>query len=259
MPTVTVAGCRLNYRWDGPEGAPVLLMSNSLGTSLAMWDDQIEALAERFRVLRYDSRGHGASEAPTGDYTIERLGRDALGLLDGLGVPSARMVGLSMGGMVGMWLAIHAPDRIERLALCNTSAHMPPPESWQGRIDLVRKSGMAAVADAVVERWFTPGFRSADPAAAERIRTMLLTNSAEGYAGCCAAIRDMDQRASVSSIRAPTLVIGGTEDPATPPAHAEFLAAAILGARLTMLQAAHLSNVERPVEFTAALIGFLEG
>lgn len=258
MYMTTDDGVRIAYRVDGPEAAPVLLLSNSLGTTMEMWAPQVRRLAEQYRVVRYDSRGHGGSDVPAGDYAMSRLGLDALALLDHLKVQRARFCGLSKGGMVGMWLATHAPARIERLALCNTAAYMGPPASWQQRIDSVRADGMTAVVDAVVDRWFTPAFRQSSPEHVAQIQAMLMAASPVGYTGCCAAIRDMDQRDAIRAIHAPTLVIGGTADPATPPEKAQEIAQAIADSHLVMLEAAHLSNIEQPGRFTAALIDFME-
>jgi len=257
MPLVVANGARLFYRLDGPPEAPVLLLSNSLGTQLEMWDSQLPDFAARFRVLRYDSRGHGRSEVLPGPYRITDLGRDALALLDALGVGGVRFCGLSMGGMVGMWLGTHAPERIERLVLCNTSAQIGTPELWNSRIELVRRGSMEAVSPAVLERWFTSDFRSRAPQAVEKVRRMLLTTSPEGYAACCAALRDMDQRDAIASIRAPTLVIAGAHDPATPPTDARAIAGRIPGATLMELEAAHLSNIEAADQFTATVLEFL--
>ena len=234
-----------------------MVLSNSLGTNLGMWDGQMPALVERFRVLRYDSRGHGQSAAPPGPYRIEELGRDLIALLDALDIPRVRFCGLSKGGMVGMWLASNAPERVERLVLCNTSAHLPGRELWNARIEDVRATGMAAVAPQVLERWFTAGFRARASEAVEKVRQMLLTTPAEGYAACCAAIRDMDQRETIASIRAPTLVVVGSRDPATPPEHGRAIADRIRGARVIELPAAHLSNVEAAEAFNEAVLGFL--
>lgn len=250
-------GCRIRYRLDGPSDAPVLMLSNSLGTPLEMWEPQVKGFAERFRVLRYDSRGHGASDAPPGPYTIERLGRDALALLDALGFSRASFCGLSMGGMVGMWLGVHAPERIDRLVLSNTAAIQGSAELWNGRISAVRAGGMAAVADATIERWFTPAFRAAQRETIEAIRAMILSTPPEGYASCCAAIREMDQRSSLPRIGAPTLVVVGSSDSGTTPAQGEAIASAIPGAQLLTLDAAHLSNVEQAATFTDAVLRFL--
>ena len=248
--------CRIVWRTDGDASNPPLLLANSLGTNLGMWDQQVPAWADTHYVIRFDMRGHGNSDvAPTG-YGIDRLGNDALELLDHLQIDSCDFVGLSLGGMIGQWLGANAPERLGRLVLANTSAYMGPPESWDTRIEAVRSDGMAAIAGAVVERWFTPEFRqaSAEPNA---ILQMLLATDPEGYCGACAAIRDMDQRTSVGGISIPTLVIGGTHDPATPPEQAEFLARTIPAAALEMLPAAHLSNIECPEPFSQLVLDFL--
>ena len=250
-------GIKLHVHVAGRDDAPALLLSNSLGTRLEMWDAQAPALTDKFRLIRYDSRGHGRSAVPDHGYTIERLGEDALQVLDALDVQSARFCGLSMGGMVGLWLASHAPDRVQRLVLANTAAQLGPIEMWDARIESVRTGGMAEIAKGVIERWFTPTFRASAPSAVMTIYDALLATSAVGYAGCCSAIRDMDQRARLGSIRAPTLVIGGVHDPATPIAKSREIADAIPGARLVVLDAAHLSNIERRDEFTAAMSDFL--
>jgi 3-oxoadipate enol-lactonase len=250
-------GCQIRYRLDGPPDGPVLLLSNSLGTSLDMWSPQIQAFAESFHVLRYDSRGHGASDAPPGPYTMERLGRDALALLDALGVSRASVCGVSLGGMVGMWLGAHAPERIARLVLSNTAAIQGSPQLWNDRIGAVRAGGMAAIVDATLERWFTPAFRLAQPDTIASIRAMVLATPPEGYANCCAAIRDMDQRSSLPGISAPTLVVVGARDSGTTPAQGEAIAAAIPGAQLHTLDAAHLSNIEQAQPFNARVLRFL--
>jgi 3-oxoadipate enol-lactonase len=249
--------CRIAYRFDGPQDAPVLLLSNSLGTDMAMWEPQMAAWTRAFRVLRYDQRGHGASDAPAGGYSIDRLGRDVIELLDALTIETVDFCGLSLGGMIGQWLGIREPRRLRRLVLANTSSFMGPPSAWDARIDLVRQEGMAPLAQASVERWFTAAFAAAQPQAIIPIATMLQSTDSQGYAGCCAAIRDMDMRRTATLIAAPTLVIGGSDDPATPPPHSEALAKAIVGATLIMLPAAHLANVECPEAFGAAVTGHL--
>jgi 3-oxoadipate enol-lactonase len=246
---------RLNHRFDGPEDAPVLVLSNSLGTGLAMWDGMLSALAERFRVLRYDQRGHGATPAVAGPYAIEDLGRDVLGLLDELGLERVSFAGCSLGGMTGMWLAIEAPERIDRLGLINTSAHMPPRETWTERAAIVRERGIEAVVDAALERWFSP---AAPPASVAATRALLLATDAEGYAGCCEAIAEHDLRAELGAIRAPALIVAATHDPATPPDHAEALAAGIGGSRLVVLDGLrHLACVERPGDVSRELLAHL--
>ncbi len=256
---VTLAdGCRLHWRLDGPQGAPVLLLSNSLGTNMDMWAPQMTALTRHFQVLRYDSRGHGLSDAPAGPYSIDLLGRDAVGLLDVLGIDKVRFAGLSKGGMVGQWLGANAPERLSHLVLCNTAAEMAPPEPWNARIALVKAQGMGAIVNGVVERWFTEGFRTGNPDAIAPITAMLHATPVEGYTACCAAVRDMDQRASLLRIPVPTLVIGGRHDPATPIGKSHELARLIPGAKLVELEAAHLSNIEQAEAFTAALLSFLK-
>ena len=257
MPEAKINGINIHYEVNGLEQAPTVMLSNSLGTTLDMWWPQIDVLGAQYRVVRYDSRGHGRSEAPEADYTMEQLGRDALGLLDHLAIDRATVCGVSKGGMVGMWLAAQAPERIEKLILANTSAYLGQPETWQQRIALVKNEGMVALAPAVLERWFTPAFRERCPDDIQRIEKALLATAAAGYAGCSAAIRDMDLRPLLASIEAPTLVIGGLSDPATTPEHTQYLADSIRGAQLVNLDAAHISNIERADEFNRALLKFL--
>lgn len=254
---VTGDGCRLAYRFNGPETAPVLLLSNSLGTDLSMWEPQIEAWTERFRVLRYDQRGHGGSDTPVGAYSLDRLGRDVIELLDALDLDVVHFCGLSLGGMVGQWLGVRAPNRLRRLVLANTSAFMGPASGWDARIALVHDQGLGPLAQASVERWFTPEFVVEEAEAVASIVSTFEQTSAVGYAGCCAAIRDMDLRPVSGLITTPTLVIGGLRDPSTPAPHSQDLAAAIPHARLEMLEAAHLSNVEQPTHFADLVISHL--
>ena len=236
----------VHHEIAGPDDAPVLVLSNSLGSTIAMWDPQVPALAERLRVVRYDHRGHGGSPVPPGPYELADLGADALALLDRLGVARAHWCGLSLGGMVGMWLAINAPERIDRLVLCCTSAKLGPPSMWAERAATVRAEGVDAIADAGIGRWLTPGFIERDPATAADVRAMLAATPAEGYAACCAAIEHMDLVPQLGTIRAPTLVIAGAQDPATPPEHGERIAAGVPGARLELVDAAHLATIEQP-------------
>lgn len=257
--TTTGDGCRIAYRFDGPADAPLLLLSNSLGTDMDMWAPQMAGFAESYRVLRYDSRGHGGSASPAGAYAMDRLGRDVVELLDALGIGQVDFCGLSKGGMVGQWLAVHAPDRLRRLVLANTAAYMGPPENWQARIDGVRANGMAPLAEASIARWFTPSFVASNPEAIAPIRAMLLACDPPGYAGCCAAIRDMDQRPTAHLNQTPTLVIAGSEDPSTSIAEAAFLADSARDGRLITLAAAHLSNVEQPDAFSQTVEEFLAG
>jgi 3-oxoadipate enol-lactonase len=257
VPFADLADARLHYRFDGPEDAPVVLLSNSLGTELEMWNPQMPALSARYRVLRYDSRGHGRSSVTPGPYTIDQLARDALALIDALRIERVRFCGLSMGGAVGQWLGVHAPERVAMLVLANTAARIGTHEGWSARIESVRKGGMAAIADAVLERWFTPAFRAGSPAAFEDLQAMLLRSPPDGYVASCDAVRDMDQRDAVAAIDVPTLVITGTHDVATPAADGRFLAGQIRGARYVELPSAHISNVESAPAFSQALTAFL--
>lgn len=251
-------GCSIAFDFQPVTGKPVLLLSPSLGTTMALFEPQVEALAGRYSLLRYDARGHGQSQAPIGAYSMDRLGRDAVALLDHLGVERAHYAGVSLGGMVGQWLGCRAPERLLRLVLANTSAFMGPPDGWAARIAAVSEQGATAIADAVIERWFSPEFRAMHPARVDHARAMLVRTDPLGYAGCCAAIRDMDLRPTAALIAVPTLVIAGARDPATPLDHARFLAGHIRGARLVELDAAHLANLEQPYAFNRALAEFLE-
>ena len=254
--TDTVA---LHHKLEGPEDAPVLVLANSLGMTLAMWDAQVPALSEGFRLLRYDHRGHGGSPVPGGPYSIEDLGRDALAMLDGLGIERFSFGGLSIGGMVGMWLASEVPERVSRLALLCTSALLGPKEMWDERISVSSKDGVGALETAMLERWFTPEFRAARPETVERAGRDLRETSAEGYAGCCAAIRDMDLRSRLGKIQAPTLVISGSEDPATPPEHGELIHDGIAGSEFLVVErAAHLANIEQPDTINRAILEHLD-
>jgi 3-oxoadipate enol-lactonase len=259
MPKISANETELHYEIDGPEDAPVVLMSNSLGTALEMWDPQMPTLRDRFRVLRYDSRGHGRSAAPSGDYTIELLADDAIGLLDGLGVERAHFVGLSKGGMVGQVLGARNGDRLISLTLCSTASYMAPKDLWQERIRTARERGMAAMVDQVVERWFTPDFRASGGPAVERVREMILATPAEGYAACCAAIRDMDLRETIGGIEVPTMIVAGAQDPATPPERAEEIHGRVKGSTLELIDdAAHLLNIEQTVTFNHLLVEFIQ-
>jgi 3-oxoadipate enol-lactonase/4-carboxymuconolactone decarboxylase len=258
MPFAVSEGCRIYYRLEGTPGRPPLVLAHSLGTDHGMWNPQMPALLRRFRVLRVDLRGHGASDAPDGDYTIPQLGRDVLAVADAVGLARFAYCGLSLGGMIGQWLGAHAGDRIERLVLANTSPRMADPGLFEIRRATVLANGMSAIEDPVMQRFFSARLLSSGSAAVESIRTALLATNPVGYAGCCAAIRDMDQRPVLASIQVPVLVIAGEQDLSTPWAwHGDVLAGGIPGARAVRLAAAHLSNVERPSAFTAALFDFL--
>jgi 3-oxoadipate enol-lactonase len=235
------------YRVDGPDDAPPLLMINSLGADLRMWDPQVPALARRHRMIRYDARGHGHSPVPEGRYSLADLGRDALALLDRLGIASADICGLSLGGMTAMWLAAHAPDRVRRLILCCTSARLGPPESWAERAATVRAHGTEAIADAAVARWVTPAWAAEHPGTTAELRAMIAATPAAGYAGTCAAIEEMDLRPDLARIGAPTTVLAGADDPSTPPEHGAAIVAGIRGAHMYILDdAAHLATYQHP-------------
>ena len=257
MPMIQADGCQLNVQVEGPERAPVLMLCNSLGTDLHMWDDQVKAITERFRLVRYDRRGHGKSGAPKGPYNMEMLGRDALAVMDGAGVQKVNWCGLSMGGMVGMWLGANAPQRIDRLVLSNTSSYMADKQIWNDRIKTVRAGGLAAIVDGTMERWFTKDFRERAPQAIARMKEMMLKTPLEGYIGCGEAVRDMDHREIIRKIAAPTLIIAGRHDPATTVEAGEFLRDRIPGAKLAVLEAAHIANVEQPQAYTDTLLTFL--
>ncbi|MCO7221232.1 3-oxoadipate enol-lactonase [Klenkia sp. PcliD-1-E] len=245
---------------EGPEDAPVVLLSNSLGTTLEMWDPQVPALAERFRVVRYDTRGHGRSPSPAGDSTVDDLVDDVLALLDRLHVARAHVVGLSIGGMTGLRLAAREPERVDRLAVLCTSAHPGNPGAWTERAATARREGTASLADAVVGRWFTPGWAAEHPDVVARMRQGIVDCDDEGYASCCAAVGALDLRDQLGSITAPTLVVSGADDPALPPEHQEAIAAGIRGAALlTLSPAAHIANVEQAEHVTAALLAHLGG
>jgi 3-oxoadipate enol-lactonase len=247
----------VSYDVSGPDAGAPLVLSNSLGSTWAMWDAQVPRLAERLRVVRYDHRGHGASPVPPGPYSLDELGADALALLNRLGLARVHWCGLSLGGMVGMWLAVNAPERIDRLVLCCTSASLGPPQMWADRAATVRAEGVEAIADAGIGRWLTEGFIARETEKTAAVRAMLVATPDEGYAGCCAAIEHMDLIPELGAIRAPTLVIAGRQDPATPPEHGERIAAGIPGARLELVDAAHLATVEQPEAMTDLIAGHL--
>ena len=250
----------LNYSLEGPEGAPVIAFSGSLGTDLTFWQPQSGRLREHFRTLRYEIRGHGSSDVPPGPYSMSDLGSDLVALLDRLEIERVLLCGLSIGGMISMWVAAHAPDRVERVVLCCTSARLGPPEGWHERAATVRAEGVGAITDAVLGRWFTPGFSESEHGkpVVERMRGILASTPREGYAGCCEAIAEMDLRGDLPSITAPTLVLAGEHDPSTPPEHGRQIAELIPGARFEVVSpAAHLATIERPDLTTAMILRFL--
>ena len=257
MAEMRIAGEAFNVQVDGPERAPAIMLSNSLGTNLHMWDGQIGVLTKHFKVIRYDSRGHGKSPVSGGAYSIAGLGRDAVAIMDAMQLDRVHWLGLSMGGMVGQWLLTNARERIGRAILANTAANMSPPDIWNTRIRTVLSQGMGAIIPAVMDRWFTLEFQARAPTEMAKVVAMLRSTPAHGYAGCCGAIRDMDQRESIRGISNPVLVIVGQRDPATTPEAGAYLASAIRDAKLVTLDAAHLSNIEAEAAFNKAIAAFL--
>ena len=248
----------LNYRVDGSPGAPVLVLSHALGLSLAMWDPQLAPLSRAFRVVRYDHRGHGGSPVPPGRYRIEDLGRDLLRLLDRLELQRVAFCGLSLGGMVGLWLAANAPERVDGLVLCSAAARMPRPNDYAERAKLVRAQGMEAIADRVIGRWFTPAFLARRPDVVTGIKALLLATPPQGYAATCEALAAMDLRDELPRITAPTVVIAAAEDQATPPEQSQEIAHGIPGAKLVIIpDAAHIANVEQPEAVTNQILDHL--
>ena len=256
MPLLTLAKTTCYYRLDGRDDRPVLMLAHSLGQDHGMWDAQASDLSPHFRVLRYDIRGHGASASTPGDYSIDELGNDALGLADALGIDQFAFCGVSLGGMIGLWLAAHAPARLTAAVLANTSAR-PGAERMETRRKAVLAGGMQAVAGAVMGRFFSPRMIAENPPAVAAARRTLLATDPTGYAGCCGAIRDLDLTTVLERIRLPVLVISGELDASLPwSGHGEVLARAIPGARVVHLPTAHLSNLEAPRSFTATLLDF---
>ena len=257
MPTIQSNGCPIHVEVEGPEKAPVLMLSNSLGTTLHMWDAQVAPFTQHFRLVRYDRRGHGKSGVPQGPYSMEMLGRDVLAVLDALKIEKTNWCGLSMGGMVGMWLGANAPQRVEKLVLSNTSAYFADKEIWNGRIKTIRDKGLTAIAPGTMERWFTQDFRDHEPKKIAWVSEMFLATDPNGYIANGEAVRDMDHREIIRSITAPTLVIAGRHDPATTVEAGEFIRSRIPRASLTVLDAAHLANVEQPHDYADRVLGFL--
>ncbi|MDH5823652.1 3-oxoadipate enol-lactonase [Luteimonas sp. RD2P54] len=255
---VTGDGVRIAYRLDGAPDRPVLILANSIGTTLEMWDLQVPALSKHFRVLRYDMRGHGGSGVPPGAYSIDRLGHDVLELMDALAIERAHLLGLSLGGFVGQWLGVHAPERIDRLILSNTAAYLGPPRRWDEAIAALREApDMAATAESFLANWFPPQMLAENGPRVRQFRGMLLATERQGLAGAWAAVRDADLRRSIALIERPTLVIAGAHDTVTLPEHGEFIAAAVPGATLEILDAVHLPNIERPDAYLRLVLDFL--
>ena len=257
---INANGTDINYELTGPKGAPVVMLSHSLACSLVMWQPQMAVLESAFRVLRFDTRGHGGSDAPPGDYSLEQLAADAIGLLDALKIETVHFVGLSMGGMIGQCLALDYPDRLKSLALCDTAAIMPAETQpiWQQRIDAAGETGMAGQVDETLERWFRPEFLQLNPPEVDMIRRQILATPPAGYIGCCEAIRRLNYLERLAAIGLPTLIMVGEEDPGTPVAASEAMHARISGSKLVILpEARHLSNIEQAEAFSAALMDFL--
>lgn len=259
MPFAKLGNSRLFYRLEGNEPKPVLVLSHSIGTDHAMWDPQMPDLLPYFRVLRYDTRGHGASDAPSGEYSVAQLGLDVLALLDSLGISRFYFCGLSLGGAIGQWLAAHAPDRLTKLILANTSPQFGLRPNWETRIATVEKHGMAGIVEMAMQRFFSANFLQRSNPYADTIKSVFLGTDPEGYIGCCAALRDTNHIDLLREIQVPTLIIVGDQDVSTPwSGHGEILAREIAGSKVVRLPAAHLSNIERPRSFTAALMEFLQ-
>ncbi|MGB7283163.1 MAG: 3-oxoadipate enol-lactonase [Candidatus Acidiferrum sp.] len=257
MPFAELEDIRIHYDLAGPANAPVLVLSHSLGENYSMWDPQVPEFQKQFQVLRYDTRGHGQSSVTPGPYTIEQLARDVLALLDKLKFSTVHFCGLSMGGQIGMWLALNAPARLRKLVLCNTAAKIGTPEIWNARVEAVRKGGMKSISAAVMDRWFSADYRANFSENVGKTRLKFEDSDPQGYTANCAALRDFDALEAIGAIRVPTLVVTGTHDAATTPADGRYLADHIPGARYLQLNAAHLSNIEASPRFNAEVRAFL--
>lgn len=258
MPLVALKDTSIYYERSGLPGGPALLLSNSLGTTMDMWEPQLEAFRQRYTLIRYDMRGHGRSSVPTGPYTIEQLGGDVMALIEALDLSSVAYCGLSIGGLIGQWLAVNAPEHFRAFIFANTAAKIGNAEGWSQRIATVEQGGLAAIAEGGLQRWFTPAFRERASRTAERMRTMLASCNPSGYVSACAALRDTDLRGSIRAIDAPVCILAGRHDPVTTIEDARFMQQQIAGSYVVKLPASHISNVEAPEEFTTAVLGFLE-
>jgi 3-oxoadipate enol-lactonase len=257
MPALSTREISIHYQFDRTADRPVLLLSNSLGTDLSMWEPQLSSFARHFSLLRYDTRGHGQSSVTPGPYTIEQLGHDVLALIDALELDRVHFCGLSMGGMIGQWLGAHAPERLHSLVLADTAAQSGNADFWNGRINTALQGGMDAVIPDILGGWFTESFAASHPKEIAGITALLRATRPEGFAACCAAIRDMDQQATAASIRVRTLVACGKHDVATPPSASRFLLDHIPGAEELVLDAGHISNIEDADAFTRGVLAFL--
>ena len=256
MPQVKVNGASLRYEWDGPADAPVILFCNSLGTNLAMWDPQLAVFSRDFRVLRYDSRGHGQSEVTPGPYTMEVLGRDVLGLLDALHLRRVLFCGLSLGGVIAQWMGVNARERVNAIVISNSASKIGNDDFWNKRIAKLRADGIAPVATAQLARWFTEKYVAAQPQVIEKLKQMFVATPVDGYIATCEALRDCDLRGAINHIQTPTLVIAGANDVVTTPTDAKFMAVGIPGAQYAELNASHLSNIEDAADFTDTVMRF---
>ncbi|PYT79510.1 MAG: 3-oxoadipate enol-lactonase [Acidobacteria bacterium] len=257
MPFVDSNHAQIHYALAGLPGKPALILSNSLGTDFSMWDQQMGEFAKTLRIVRSDTRGHGKSSVAPGPYSIENLAKDVLALADSLKLERFHFCGLSMGGMIGMWLAANAPQRLGKLVLASTAAKIGNAETWNARIETVRKQGMKPIAAATMERWFTPAFRAKNPSIVASIQRMVESIHPEGYVSCCAAVRAFDFREQLGGVNTPTLVISGMHDPSTTPADGHSLADHIPRARYVELDGAHLCNIEDADHFTKEVSSFL--
>ena len=257
--TIKANGATIAYRLEGPENGPVVMLSNSLASNFTMWDAQIPALADKYRVLRYDQRGHGGSEATKPPYSFDLLLEDARALIEALGLGKVHFCGLSMGGMTGQLFGARYPGMLRSLILCDTSSRMPDPSIWDARIKAARGDGMASLAPSTLERWFTAPYRSKARREIERVGAMISATPVDGFVGCCNAIAAMDQTHLLAGIKTPTLIIVGADDPSTTVEHSEVIHREIVGSKLVVIEnAAHLSNIEQAAEFNAALRAFLD-
>jgi 3-oxoadipate enol-lactonase len=259
MPIVRTKDTEIHFETEGDARLPALMFCNSLGTDWRMWQPQADSLRGRFRVIRYDTRGHGSSSAPPGPYSLAQLGQDALALLDHLDIERAHFCGISMGGATAQWLGIHAPQRLRKLVIANSAARIGTEAGWRERAALARRAGLDGIADGAPGRWFTPSFIAADPLAVAALAATLRAGSAEGYAACCDALAEADLRAQLPSIAVSTLIIAGAADPVTTVADAQAMREQIPGAELVTLEASHISNIEAAQAFSQALSGFLAG
>ena len=257
--TAKVNGVDVAYRFDGPENGPVLLVANSLMANGSMWDGNMAALADRYRILRYDKRGHGASGVNDGPYTIAQLADDAIGLLDALKIEKVHFMGLSIGGMIGQQLGARYPERILSLSLCNTASEMPPRSLWEERFEIARAQGIAGLVDGTIKRWFTAAFIERAPQEIEKVRQMILGTNLNGYIACGSAVRDMAQSTMLLKIKAPTLVLSGRDDPACTVDQGIVLHRLIDHSKMVIIeQAAHLSNIEQPEIFNRTVREFID-